>query len=81
MGQSQSAEIPSCLMIYVHTFSETIKNETKIKGTKKNLPKIYRIEKRRSECIILRKILALNRNYSLQKLFGFHTKYCLTKDT
>ena len=35
MGQSQSAEIPSCLMIYVHTFSETIKNETKIKGTRK----------------------------------------------
>ena len=50
MGRSRSAEIPSCLMTYVHTFFETIENETKIKGTKKILPKIYCIEKKRSEC-------------------------------
>ena len=33
-------------MTYVHTFFKTIENETKIKGTKKILPKIYGIEKK-----------------------------------
>ena len=46
VGRSRSAEISSCLMTYVHTFFETIENETKIKGTKKILPKIYCIEKK-----------------------------------
>ena len=45
-GRSRSAEIPSCLMTYVHTFIETIENEMKIEGTKKILPKIYCIEKK-----------------------------------
>ena len=47
IGRSRSAEIPNCLITYVHNFFETIENETKIKGTKKILPKIYCIEKKK----------------------------------